>query len=520
MLAGVGGVMRRAFVGGRVETMDDGPMPSVVIVADGRIEAVGDHGLIDGPGHVETVDLRGRLLLPGFIDAHHHLSIAALEPVWADLTGVDDLERAAALLADAAARTPGATWVRGCNWSRDALRLTLQDLDAMAFDRPAIVACTSLHRCVVSSRGLDELGIGAATEDPPGGRIHRDRSGRLTGLLIETAWSRAHALSVAGTTDPDRFADLIEERARVLLTYGITAVHDTAMSPRAEAAYRLLAAQGRLPVSVLGFPHAAELLTGPDPDRWEGPVTGDGDERFRVGPVKIFADGVWPPACDGHIDGERVCFGEVMPGLDEDIRAAVAHGFGVAMHAIGNVGLGAALDGWSAAIRGLEPDHGARVEHVTLAGPSDIDRMRRLGVTGVVQPGFVDDMGDLAVGFGYDEQTWLPFAELASHGVPLAASSDFPCSATAQPIALSRFGVERRTRAGAMLAPDQALPLATWLRLWTAGAADAGEQSDERGRIRPGLRADLVVLDGDVDGPLDVAQTWVAGECVHDATGD
>ena len=71
-----------------------------------------------------------------------------------------------------------------------------------------------------------------------------------------------------------------------------------------------------------------------------------------------------------------------------------------------------------------------------------------------------------------------------------------------------------------MLAPDQALPLATWLRLWTAGAADAGEQSDERGRIRPGQRADLVVLDGDVDGPLGVAQTWVAGECVHDATGD
>ena len=96
---------------------DDGrwSMPSVVIVADGRIEAVGDHGLLDGPGHVETVDLRGRLLLPGFVDAHHHLSIA-LEPVWADLTGVDDLERAAALLG-AAARTPGATWVRGCNWS-------------------------------------------------------------------------------------------------------------------------------------------------------------------------------------------------------------------------------------------------------------------------------------------------------------------------------------------------------------------------------------------------------------------
>ena len=230
-------------------------MPSVVIVADGRIEAVGDHGLLDGPGHVETVDLRGRLLLPGFVDAHHHLSIAALEPVWADLTGVDDLERAAALLAGAAARTPGATWVRGCNWSEDALRLTLQDLDAMAFDRPAIVACTSLHRCVVSSRGLDELGIGAATEDPPGGRIHRDRSGRLTGLLIETAWSHPRPVR-RGDDRPGPVCRPHRGAGAVLLSYGITAVHDTAMSPRAEAAYRLLAAQGRLPVSVLGFPHA------------------------------------------------------------------------------------------------------------------------------------------------------------------------------------------------------------------------------------------------------------------------
>ena len=169
MLAGVGGVMRRAFVGGRVETMDDGPMPSVVIVADGRIEAVGDHGLLDGPGHVETVDLRGRLLLPGFVDAHHHLSIAAPR---AGVGGPDRCGRPGACRRAAGGRggpTPGATWVRGCNWSRDALRLTLQDLDAMGFDRPAIVACTSLHRCVVSSRGLDELGIAPRRRILPAG---------------------------------------------------------------------------------------------------------------------------------------------------------------------------------------------------------------------------------------------------------------------------------------------------------------------------------------------------------------
>ncbi|RPI07501.1 MAG: hypothetical protein EHM63_07695, partial [Actinobacteria bacterium] len=403
--------VRRAFVGGRVETMDAGPRPSVVIVSGDRIESVGELDLLRSLPEVEVVDLQGRMLLPGFIDAHHHLSISALEPLWADLSGVTDPEDAARLLADAAARTPGAAWIRGCNWSRDALRITRRELDAMGFDRPVILACTSLHRCVVSSHGLEDLRIDANTPDPPGGRIHRDHSGQLTGLLIETAWSHAHAASLGQINEPDRYADLIEERATLLLSYGITAIHDTAMSPRAEVAYRLLAAQARLPISILGFPHSAELLAGPDPARWDGLVTGEGDEHFRVGPVKIFADGVWPPACDGRIDGQRIQFGDILPGLDDHIRVAVARGFGVAVHAIGNVGLSSALDSWRTATAGREPEHGMRVEHVLLASSTELDEMRRLGVTGVIQPGFVVGLGDVANAFDFDAHTWLPFAD-------------------------------------------------------------------------------------------------------------
>ena len=154
-----------------------------------------------------------------------------------------------------------------------------------------------------------------------------------------------------------------------------------------------------------------------------------------------------------------------------------------------------------------------------LASPSDLDEMRRLGVTGVIQPGFVSGMGDLATGFVFEECTRLPFVDLESHGVPLAASSDSPCTDTVAPIPLSRFGVNRQTRSGKTLHGRQSLPLATWLRLWTAGAADAGEQTHERGRIHPGLRADFVVLDGDLDDTLDVAQTWVAGERVYPPAG-
>jgi predicted amidohydrolase YtcJ len=508
--------MQTAFVGGRIETMDAGPRPDVVVVSGDRIAAVGGRDLLHDRPDLEVIDLRDRTLLPGFVDAHHHLSISALEPLWADLSGVTDPDEARRLLTDAAARTPGATWIRGCHWSREQLRLTRRDLDAMGFDKPVVLACTSLHRGVVSSHGLDVLHIDASTPDPPGGLIHRDRSGQATGFLIETAWSGAHAASTADLDPHERYDDLIEDRATTLLSFGITAIHDAAMSPHAEAAYRRLASQRRLPISVLGFPHAAELLSGPDPARWDGLVTGEGDEHFRVGPVKVFADGVWPPACDGHIHGERVTFGEALPGVEDHMRTAVARGFGVAVHAVGNVGLETALAAWCTATADLEPEHALRVEHATLAGSSDLDEMRRLGVTGVIQPGFVNGMGDLAIGFPFEEHTWLPFAELDRMGITLAASSDAPCTDDVAPISLSQIGVHRQTASGNTLAADQSVPLPTWLRWWTAGAADAGEQGDERGRIRPGLRADFVVLDGSLDGTPDVVQTWVAGACAYD----
>ncbi len=96
------GGVRRAFVGGRVEKMDAGPRPSVVIVSGDRIESVGELDLLRSLPEVEVVDLQGRMLLPGFIDADHHLSISVLEPLWADLSGVGVPEDAARLLADAA----------------------------------------------------------------------------------------------------------------------------------------------------------------------------------------------------------------------------------------------------------------------------------------------------------------------------------------------------------------------------------------------------------------------------------
>ena len=512
-----------AFSGGRILTMDAArPSVDVVVTSGDRIVAVGERDLLDAHPHAHRIDLAGRVLVPGFIDAHNHLSIAALHPLWADLSHVSDQDGLRAALADQAAREPGAAWIRGCNWNEaSGLTVDRHDLDALGFDRPVLVAHYTLHQAAVSSAGLDALGIGRDTPDPPGGHVVRAPDGTPTGILVERAWSEAQARSMMAYHDPARWEDLFRTRALQLLRDGITCVHDAACSPPAEAVYRRLAATGRLPISVLMMPHGEALLSRLDAKRLDGAPTGDGDERLRVGPVKLFADGGAAPAIDVHMAGGRIELGIVMPGVDEDVRLLVERGFGVAVHAIGNVGLANALAAFrtARALRG-GADLRLRVEHAMLASPAQMADLHALDLVGVVQPGFVDHVGSAVAGVEFDDATWLPFGGLARAGVRLAASSDDPC-AFHEPLLTSSRGATRRCGTGAIVGPEHAIAYEDWLRAYTAGAAYAGGQEHERGRLAPGLRADLVILDGalDPEHPPTVGETWVGGERLYAARG-
>ncbi|HVO24375.1 MAG TPA: amidohydrolase [Candidatus Margulisiibacteriota bacterium] len=509
----------RAFTGGPILTMDPSlARAEVVVIDEGRIAAVGERELLGAYPDVIIEDLAGRTLLPGFIDAHNHLSIAALHPIWADLSQVATPDELRAALLEQARREPDAHWVRGANWNEVTTGLLpdRHELDALGLDRPVIVAHWTLHQCVVSSQGLDELHIGRHTPDPPGGVIARGADGAPSGLLIERAWSAAHAQSMAAHRDPNRWAELFAARMRQLLRDGITCVHDAACGQAAEGVYRAMRAAGALPISVLMMPHAEAILMEP---RLDGPVTGDGDEWLRVGPVKLFADGGIAPAMDVSIAGQRSAFGIAFPGLAESMVSAVARGFRVAVHAVGNVGLRNTLEAFARAAH-VRPDddHRFRVEHACLAAPAQIVEMAALGAIGVVQPGFVHHIGQSVEAVPWDEEIWLPFGELARARIPLAASSDDPC-AFYEPLRTASHGATRRTGSGNIFRAEQALSYQDWLRAYTAGAAYAGGQEHERGTLSPGKRADLAILDGQLDphSPPRVAQTWVAGQLVYGA---
>jgi predicted amidohydrolase YtcJ len=189
----------------------------------------------------------------------------------------------------------------------------------------------------------------------------------------------------------------------------------------------------------------------------------------------------------------------------------------VAVHAIGNAGLEAALGAFEAtARRHPDGDHRFRVEHACLASADQLRRLAGLGGVAVVQPGFLHHLGGQVEGVHFDDAVWLPFGDMQRAGLTMAASSDCPCTFH-EPLRTSAHGASRRTSSGAVLDPGQAVSFEDWLWAYTAGAALAGGQEHERGSIAPGLRADLVVLEGELDAhqPPVVAQTWVGGRQVH-----
>lgn len=508
------------FSGGPILTMDAAqPDPELVVIEDDRIVAVGAPGLAQRYPDAHTVDLAGRTLAPGFIDAHNHLCIAALHPRWADLSDVRTADALRAALAAQAEAEPEAAWVRGVGWSdlEDGWTPTRHDLDALGLDRPVVAVHYSYHQCVVSSAGLDALGLSDASGDPPGGSLGRTESGALNGVLYERAFSEAQERSMAPYRDPDRWADHIVEAARGLLREGIVSVHDAACPPSAEHVYRTLARDKRLPIALVVLPHSEALLAPLDAPRLDGPPTGDGDERLRVGPVKLFADGGVLPAIGGHIDGHPISLGLVFDNLEAEVRTVVERGFGIAVHAIGNRGAEATLDAFAAAARRRADDEVLfRMEHATLLSREQTRRMAELNTIAVVQPGFLHHMGGAVEHFRLDESTWMPFGDLAEAGVVIAGSSDAPC-AFHEPLLTSARGVTRVTSKGSVLDASQSLPYDDWLRAYTVDAARAGGQQNDRGQLKAGLQADLVLLDGVLDpsNPPKVSETWVAGQRVY-----
>lgn len=511
-------------VRGRVATLagDDGPgWVDALAIAHGRVIAAGrmdDVASLVGP-RTEILDLGpDRAAIPGLTDSHLHLSIAALAASRVQLEGATSPDELVARVAAGARATSGDdAWVLGSGWSPDALGRwpTARDLDAAAPGRRVALWAHDHHSLLVSARVLRDAGIDAIAGDPPGGVILRDGHGRATGVLQESAAGLAGRL--VPPDDAAAIATAVRAYGRSLLGHGIVAVHDpgplhvtAGLGPAIEA-YRDLAARGELPVRVHACVREAQLDAAAAAGlRSGGPLGPDPRSRLRTGWLKLFADGSLGSRTAALLEPMEPGPGGSRPAGDPhgvwttppaELAALVARaaGQGIAsmIHAIGDAAVRGALD--ALALTAGRVPVPPRVEHVQLLHELDTGRFAALGVTASVQPVHVrtDAPVARAVWGARADTRAYPYGALARAGARICFGSDAPVE-DADPWPGIAIAVTRRSGAWApdvpALGPAQAMPLWRAIRAAALDPALAASEAD-RGRLVPGFRADLVVLD-------------------------
>ncbi|GAA4698252.1 amidohydrolase [Phytohabitans rumicis] len=515
-------------------------------VRAGRIVAVGHDltGLV-GP-RTEVVDLAGRLLLPGFQDAHVHAVMGGMELGQCDLTGTTDLDEYLRRVRRYADAHPNAEWIVGSGWSMETFPggvPTKEPLDRVVADRPVFLTNRDHHGAWVNSLALERAGITAATTDPADGVVNRDVDGNPVGALQEGA-VRLVASLLPEVTPADRLAGLL--RAQTMLhSLGITAWQDAMVGatngyPDITDAYLTAARDGLLTATVVGA-----LWWDRDRDASQIPELLDKRAaltlgRLRCGTVKIMQDGVaenhtaamtapYRDACGHPTTNSGLSF--VDPAaLRDHVTALDALDFQVHFHALGDRAVREALDAVQAAraANGFR-DTRPHLAHLQVVHPDDLHRFGQLGVSANIQPLWAahePQMDDLTIPFLAADLAarQYPFGDLLRCGATLAAGSDWPVSSP-DPLHGIHVAVNRRhldADTDVFLA-EQRLDLGTALAAYTAGSAYVNHL-DDTGTLRIGNRADLVVLDSDPFttppeqiGHTRVALTYIGGALVYAA---
>lgn len=540
--------------------------PDAVAIDGDSIVAVGrrDEVLARAGAGAEITDYAGAAIVPGFVDAHHHLLYGVL--IGGALPCGPGVAPTVRLLQDLvrreAPRIPDGEWL--CGYGYDEMKMdrrpTAADLDAACPDRPCFLVQYSCHEGIANTRALELAGIDAHTPDPRNGRIERDRRGRPTGRLVEGAMARcegAARLSLARTTPRRRLHEWMRTQQARIFAAGITRIADACVTPDLFALYREIRDAGELRVPVAMMPFAPGAQFG-GAEGWldHGP-TGQGDDCLRIGPAKWALDGAESCALCMSVGtmlrsaartfgaalrrGDLATFkamnraqvrfekGVAHAGilmfprdqLRQMVRDAHERGLTTAMHAIGNEAVELALD----TIAALPPPPSLkspppRIEHATFVTAEQMKRAADLGVTLVVQPQFMHTMSKPTPPLLGAPLRMLAFRTMFDAGATVAGSSDSPVDAL-EPLLHLRSAVQRRLPDGLLVEPEEAMTPAEWLRAYTRDAARAAGWDDLCGTLAPGKRADLAILSADPLAPsadldsLRVVETILGGQRVH-----
>ncbi len=508
------------FLNANIYTMDARQPRAQAMAIDtisGRILAVGDNDEVRriGDRHAEQVDLRGKTLLPGFIDAHIHLIYAAYRSYYIDAETCSSEDEVANLVRQRATQTPAGQWIRGGQWNKNVWPgqqfPTKASLDSAAPEHPVALASKDGHVLWVNSLALQRAGITGETSEPSNGSILRDSSGEPTGILQEEG-ATFLVYDIMDRRDPSLTRHLVQGKLKELQQAGITTIHDIEESDVLNL-FQQLREEGSLGVRVnmiLPRNMLPEL-------RDLGLRAGFGDDMLHLGGIKIFADGTLGSQTaamldgfEGNPDNHGIL---VLPEqeMKETVSAAAELGMSIAIHAIGDRAAHVALNSFEQAQHHLDeiqttkaPRLRYRLEHVQLITPEDLERMRRLGVVASVQPYHAVADRDIAERYwGKRHRRAYAYRTMQQMGIPLALGSDAPVE-TFDPLRILYAATLRNDPVTAQQRPpwlpDQALPVAQAIWDYTMGAAYAGAEEDSKGSLTIGKLGDAVVLREDILG--------------------
>ncbi|HEU5181682.1 MAG TPA: amidohydrolase [Candidatus Polarisedimenticolia bacterium] len=497
---------------GKIHTLDPAlPEATAIALAGDRILKVGSDkeiAALVGPG-TRKIDLQGKTVIPGLIDAHLHLAGIGEWLENLDLKGLPTPVEAVKLVEEAAAKTAPGGWILGRGWDQNLWPVpefpTAAMLDAVSGDHPVSLKRVDGHALWANSKALEAAGITRTTPNPPGGRIlHDEKTAQPSGILLDDAMNLVER-KIPPTT-PETVQRRIVTAGRQLLATGITSVHDAGIEPADIDLYMKMVEEGSLPVRVYA------MLGGSNRKLTNyfarEPLIGYGDRRFTFRAIKVGVDGALgsrgAALLEPYSDDPKNSGILTMPGeqLEQLTREALQKGFQMCVHAIGDRGNRTALDRLEAALKAVPTkDARLRIEHAQILSPTDLPRFAQIGILASMQPTHAtSDMPWVPARLGPDRlagaYAWKSILDSGAH---LSFGSDAPIESW-NPFkglfaAVTREDESLNPQGGWL--PEQRLTREEALRAFTVGAAYAAFEEGEKGTLTAGKLADLVVLDRD-----------------------
>ncbi|WP_226655002.1 amidohydrolase [Pseudalkalibacillus hwajinpoensis] len=492
------------FFNGEVITVNESfSIKEAVAIKGNRILATcsNEEATLYQDDHTQIIDLQGRSLLPGFIDAHAHLELFGTNQLGVnckDVSGINDIIKK---LTTRALDTSKGEWIRGWGYNQNSLgrHLTKWDLDQVSTEHPIIVVRTCGHLSCVNSKALEMAGITKDTPDPSGGKYGREK-GELTGVLLESAHMNFFLEAMYSEEQIQTGLAIASEH---FLKNGITSVHDAGGYGPSHIRSLQKAVSSKVikqrVYALYGSLHESGKMV--EKGLASGIVTGLGDEWFKIGPAKVFIDGSssGPTAktrepYTSNPDDSGILYLQ-QDELDQSLIEPHQLGWQITAHAIGDQAVEMMLETIEKGLRNTSLiNHRHRIEHAALTPTDLLEKMRHLKVTPIPNPAFLYEFGDGYVqDYGHRTESMFPLKDFVQNEIPFAIGSDSPIT-DVNPLLGIYAAVTRQSKSGKLIGNKQGISIQDAIKAYTWSGAYASFEESEKGSIESGKLADLVIL--------------------------